>query len=52
MHDVIIEGLEKGVLDEDGCYVLTAGDPVGVAGTTNNIRILRAEELTFYKESS
>ena len=48
LEDVVIEGLQKGVLEKEGCYVLTAGDPVGVAGTTNNIRVIRSEELAFY----
>ncbi len=49
MKQVVKEGLSQEVLERDGCYVLTAGDPVGVAGTTNNIRILRAHELEFFE---
>ena len=48
MCQVIKKGLQDKVLDREGCYVLTAGDPVGVAGTTNSIRILRANELSYF----
>lgn len=48
MSQVIKQGLQDKVLDKEGCYVLTAGDPVGVAGTTNSIRILRAHELRYF----
>lgn len=48
MCQVIKKGLQDKVLDREGCYVLTAGDPVGVAGTTNSIRILRAHELSYF----
>ena len=48
MCQVIKKGLKDKVLDREGCYVLTAGDPVGVAGTTNSIRILRANELSYF----
>jgi len=49
MCQVVKEGLEDKVLDRKGCYVLTAGDPVGVAGTTNSIRILRSHELDYFE---
>lgn len=45
---VVREGLEKGVLDIHGTYMLTAGDPVGIPGTTNSLRILRNNELTYF----
>ncbi len=49
MCQVVKKGLEDNVLDREGCYVLTAGDPVGIAGTTNSIRILRAHELSYFE---
>jgi len=49
MSQVVKKGLAKGVLENDGCYVLTAGDPVGVAGTTNSIRVLREHEMRYLK---
>lgn len=45
---VIKKGVNEKVLDKEGCYILTAGDPVGVPGTTNNIRILRAPEINYF----
>jgi pyruvate kinase len=52
MIDVIKRGLAGGVLSADRSYVLTAGDPPGVPGTTNIIRILRKEELEHFAEVS
>jgi len=45
---VIKKGLNEKLLDKEGCYILTAGDPVGVPGTTNSIRILRAPEINYF----
>ncbi|MGB6018916.1 MAG: pyruvate kinase [Sulfurimonadaceae bacterium] len=50
MSEVIKKGLADQVLEKEGCYVLTAGDPVGVPGTTNNIRILRAHEMNYFND--
>jgi pyruvate kinase len=49
MAEVVQSGLGRNLLDGKGRYILTAGDPVGVAGKTNNIRILREHELSFFK---
>ena len=48
MIDVIHKGLETGVLTKENNYVVTAGDPPGVPGTTNIIRILRRKELEHF----
>ena len=50
MIDVIRRGLERGVLSRDYNYVVTAGDPPGVPGTTNIIRILRRKELEHFEK--
>ena len=47
MKSVVEQGLEKNVLDLEKSYILTAGDPVGVAGKTNMIRLLRKNEMKF-----
>jgi len=52
MSDVINEGLKRKVLYLDKSYILTAGDPVGVEGSTNMIRILREHEMNFFKDIS
>ena len=49
MSDVINEGLKRKVIHLDKSYILTAGDPVGVEGSTNMIRILREHEMNFFK---
>jgi len=49
MSEVMNEGLKRKVLRLDESYILTAGDPVGVAGSTNMIRILREHEMMFFK---
>jgi len=48
LSDVVKHGLDSRVLKREGCYILTAGDPVGVPGTTNNIRILRSPEMNYF----
>jgi pyruvate kinase len=50
LSDVVKNGLKNRVLDREGCYIMTAGDPVGVPGTTNNIRILRSLEMDFFND--
>lgn len=49
MSEVMNQGLDRAVLKLDKSYILTAGDPVGVAGSTNIIRILREHEMMFFK---
>ncbi len=49
MSEVMNQGLQRRVLYLDKSYILTAGDPVGVAGSTNMIRILREHEMMFFK---
>ncbi|MDD2790110.1 MAG: pyruvate kinase [Sulfurimonas sp.] len=49
MSQVMEQGLERNVLKRDKSYILTAGDPSGVAGSTNMIRILRESEMEFFK---
>ena len=46
--EVVQSGLARKVLDLESLYVVTAGDPVGVPGTTNAIRILRRSELEHF----
>jgi pyruvate kinase len=49
MCQVMNEGMDRGVLHLDKSYILTAGDPVGVQGSTNMIRLLREKEMMFFK---
>lgn len=48
LSEVMHTGLERGVIKRENTYILTAGDPVGVAGTTNNIRILKEIEIDYF----
>ena len=48
MSEVMKQGIERKVLHLDKSYILTAGDPVGVVGSTNMIRILREYEMRFF----
>ncbi len=50
MSEVISEGLKKGVININDTYILTAGDPLGVVGSTNMIRILSKYEMNFFKK--
>lgn len=51
LGDIITRGLARNIIDKTQTYIFTAGDPVGVKGTTNIIRILREEEISFFGES-
>ncbi len=50
MREVMNQGIDRKILHLNKSYILTAGDPVGVAGSTNMIRILREHEMMFFKE--
>jgi len=49
MKEVMDQGVERDVLKLDKSYILTAGDPVGVKGSTNLIRIIREHEMNFFR---
>lgn len=46
--DVIKQGIDRGVLNKDAIYILTAGNPVGEHGATNQIRIISRAEMQFF----
>lgn len=46
--DVIKQGVDRGVLNKDATYILTAGNPVGEHGATNQIRIISKTEMQFF----
>ena len=48
MTQLMDEGLKSGILNLNSSYVLTAGDQVGVSGTTNMIRIISTNEMEFF----
>ncbi|MDD2265234.1 pyruvate kinase [Sulfuricurvum sp.] len=51
LSDIIHSGLSRNILNKKNTYVFTAGYPIGTPGTTNVIRILRENELTFFGET-
>ncbi|EQB39754.1 pyruvate kinase [Sulfurimonas hongkongensis] len=48
LAEVMRQGFDRKALHLDKSYVLTAGDPIGVEGSTNMIRILRANEMEYF----
>ncbi|MDD5053351.1 MAG: pyruvate kinase [Sulfuricurvum sp.] len=48
---IIHSGLSRNIINKNNTYVFTAGYPIGTPGTTNVIRILRENELTFFGET-
>lgn len=51
LSDIIHSGLKRKIIDKGQTYMFTAGYPIGTPGTTNVIRILRENELTFFGET-
>ncbi|WP_457743738.1 pyruvate kinase [Sulfurimonas sp.] len=49
MYEVVTEGLKRNILNLEHRYILTVGDPLGVVGSTNMIRILSKYEMNFFK---
>ena len=43
-------GIEKKIIDKDKTYIVTAGYPAGVEGSTNFIRILKKEQIEYYTD--
>ena len=48
LSQVIKIGLQNGALDLSKNYILTAGDPIGVSGCINMIRVLKQNEMHFF----
>ena len=46
--DVMVQGLDRRVFNTDSTYILVAGDPVGVPGSTNLIRVVGRYEMEFF----
>lgn len=46
---IIQEALDKEYIDLKDTYVVTAGFPMGVAGSANFIRILKKDQMLYYK---
>ena len=48
LKDSVKLSVEKGFMNESKCYILSAGFPTGVEGTSNLIRILKKEQIAYY----
>ena len=48
LADVMEKAIQRGVLSLDKTYILVAGDPVGIPGSTNLIRVLTGHEMRFF----
>ena len=48
LRSLVLEAKQNETLDFSKRYILTAGNPTGVAGTTNVIRILTQNEFDYY----
>jgi pyruvate kinase len=46
--EVIDQGLQKSILHLDNTYIFTAGDPVGISGSTNMIRVITGCEMEYF----
>lgn len=51
LSEVIHSGLARKIIDKKRTYIFTAGYPIGTPGTTNVIRILGENEITFFGET-
>jgi len=52
LSEVMNKGLDRNFIRKENTYIITAGDPVGVPGTTNNIRILKEKEIEYFTNLS
>ncbi|CZE47959.1 pyruvate kinase [Campylobacter geochelonis] len=48
VSDIIKDLYNKGAISDELTYVITAGFPTGVAGSTNYIRILKKDQIRYY----
>ncbi len=48
LNQLLNDGISRNLLSLERNYILIAGDPSGVSGSTNMIRALRKEEMEFF----
>ena len=41
-------GIKKGFIDKNKTYIVTAGYPAGIEGSTNFLHILKKEQMEYY----
>lgn len=50
--EIIQEAYQKRLIENSGTYVMTAGFPAGVEGSTNYIRILKKDQIDYYRDAA
>ncbi len=50
IKNAVKSSVKMGFIDQNKCYILTAGFPIGVKGSSNLIRILQKEQINYYLE--
>ncbi|MDF1878721.1 pyruvate kinase [Sulfurimonas sp. SAG-AH-194-C20] len=45
VNNFMKRGLDEGSIKKENAYILTAGDPIGKAGSTNMIRVITCEDM-------
>ncbi|CAI6151918.1 MAG: Pyruvate kinase [uncultured Sulfurimonas sp.] len=45
VNEFMKRGLKEGSIKKENSYILTAGDPIGKAGSTNMIRVISSEDM-------
>ena len=48
LNQLLNDGIKRNLISLERSYILIAGDPAGVSGSTNMIRALRHEEMEFF----
>jgi pyruvate kinase len=48
LNQLLNDGIKRNLISFERSYILIAGDPSGVSGSTNMIRALRKEEMEFF----
>ena len=50
LSDMLKEAIKENIINEEGIYLVTAGFPTGCEGSTNFIRILKKEQINYYRD--
>ena len=52
LAEIINQAYNKRLIESAGTYVMTAGFPTGVEGSTNYIRILKKTQIDYYRDAA
>ena len=48
IRDLMVQGIQRAVLDLVHSYILVAGNPVGITGSTNLLQVMSGHEMRFF----